>query len=172
MAIGIHLPYLSFAIIHRTTTMSGIFSSIASIFSTPSASRASYSARTSSVANSPVQIGFDRFTEVFAKHGMPYEAISTLFKTIDTDRDGKVTQSDVQRVMQRFERTKGVRTVDASQDAAAPFTDQHKQDAPASAMDETAFRSKLSDLQQQAATYSRNGARSFIATGIFINSFA
>lgn len=127
-----------------------------------------------------VEIDRARFDEVFSKRGIPSEAIDTLFRSMDINGDGRVSQADVQRVLhlygQKHETNVGStdnRSVKTPQAADNDISREEKnRRTNRSPLDADSVEKLIEQLEQKASTYNRFGLRHISAIGAFINALA
>lgn len=126
------------------------------------------------------EIGRDRFEEILTKKGLPKDAIDTLFKEMDKNRDGRISPSDMKRVMKMYteRQTSDVPPPDAPAVDPAQQTDNNvareekSSTKPRTAMDPATIKDYIDNLRTSASTYKSDGSASFFATGIFFNALA
>ncbi|MBP6672267.1 MAG: hypothetical protein KA247_03930 [Bacteroidetes bacterium] len=127
-----------------------------------------------------VEIDRTRFDEVFAKRGIPASAIDTLFRSMDINGDGRVSQADVQRVLhlygQKQEPTvtktenESVKTPQAADNDISREEKNRKMNS--TPLDSDTVEKLIEQLEQKAGTYNRFGLRHISAIGAFINTLA
>lgn len=127
-----------------------------------------------------VEIDRSRFEEVFTKRGIPAAAIDTLFRSMDINGDGRVSQADVQRVLHLYGQKHDTKTektenhsVKTPQAADNDISREEKNRRTSrTPLDADAVEKLIEQLEQKAGTYNRFGFRHISAIGAFINALA